>query len=107
MPTTPQFNRYCNVRFGLAVRSMPLETAAKAPMAHVDPAVYMPPRAQVTLTQSHAHFRHSKFRTFLSVVSQHSAPACTHVCPAHRPGAAGWYPEYGKAWESWNAPNHT
>lgn len=38
-----QFNRYCHVRFGMAVRNMPLETAAKAPRAYVDPAVYMPP----------------------------------------------------------------
>lgn len=24
--------------------------------------------------------------------------------PSLRPGARGWYPEYGKAWENWGVP---
>ena len=35
--------RYCEIRFGQAVRHMPLEAAAAAPLAHVDPTVYLPP----------------------------------------------------------------
>ncbi|BDA42606.1 probable CSC1-like protein ERD4 at C-terminar half [Coccomyxa sp. Obi] len=38
-----KFNRYCHQRFGKAVQRMPLETAAAAPAATVDPAVYLPP----------------------------------------------------------------
>ena len=38
-----QFNRYCKVRFGMAVKSMPLETAARAPEAVVDHLLYTPP----------------------------------------------------------------
>lgn len=35
--------RYCKVRYAHAVRHMPLETAANAPTAHIDPFIYMPP----------------------------------------------------------------
>ncbi|KAL0050237.1 hypothetical protein WJX82_006955 [Trebouxia sp. C0006] len=68
-PIIYKFYRYCSIRYGHAVAHMPLETAAAAPRADVDPLVYMP--------------------------------------PALRPGAAGWYPEYGKAWEAWGAPTYS
>lgn len=42
-PFLYKFNRHCNTRYGSAVRNMPLETAADAPPATVDPAVYLPP----------------------------------------------------------------
>lgn len=35
--------RYCSIRYGSSVAHMPLETAAAAPKADVDPLVYMPP----------------------------------------------------------------
>ena len=38
-----QFNKHCHLRYGLAVQNMPLEMAATAPDANVDPAVYLPP----------------------------------------------------------------
>ncbi|CAL5219786.1 g1691 [Coccomyxa viridis] len=68
-PFLYKFNKHCHLRYGKAVHKMPLEMAATAPAATVDPSVYLP--------------------------------------PALRPGAAGWYPEYGKAWEHWNAPTYT
>ncbi|KAK9864060.1 hypothetical protein WJX84_009179 [Apatococcus fuscideae] len=64
-----KFNRYCKVRYAHAVRHMPLETAANAPSAHIDPFIYMP--------------------------------------PALRSRAQGWYPECGKAWETWGMPAYT
>ena len=38
-----QFNKHCHLRYGQAVRKMPLEMAATAPAATVDPSVYLPP----------------------------------------------------------------
>ena len=38
-----QFNKHCHLRYGKAVQNMPLEMAATAPAATVDPAVYLPP----------------------------------------------------------------
>lgn len=38
-----QFNKHCHLRYGKAVQNMPLEMAATAPSASVDPAVYLPP----------------------------------------------------------------
>lgn len=66
-PLIYKFNSYCEVRYGSAVRHMPLETAAAAPAASIPAVVYMP--------------------------------------PALRKGAAGWYPEFGKA-RSFFSPEH-
>eukprot|EP00884_Botryococcus_braunii_P022692 jgi/Botrbrau1/9106/Bobra.0305s0013.1 len=60
------YYRYMAYRFGKGRNSAPLLLANDGPMAHVDPAMYIP--------------------------------------PALRPGAAGWFPEYGKAWENWCVP---
>lgn len=38
-----QFNKHCHLRYGRAVHKMPLEMAATAPAATVDPSVYLPP----------------------------------------------------------------
>jgi hypothetical protein len=43
-----KYNRYCHQRFGKAVQRMPLETAAAADKASVDPAVYLPPALRST-----------------------------------------------------------
>ncbi len=42
-PALYKFSRYCDIRYGSAVRRMPLETAAAAPKAAVDPALYLAP----------------------------------------------------------------
>lgn len=42
-PALYKFARYCDIRYGSAVRQMPLETAAAAPQAAVDPALYLAP----------------------------------------------------------------
>ena len=42
-PALYKFARYCDIRYGSAVRQMPLETAAAAPRAAVDPALYLAP----------------------------------------------------------------
>ncbi|KAK9819243.1 hypothetical protein WJX81_003710 [Elliptochloris bilobata] len=42
-PALYKFARYCDIRYGSAVRQMPLETAAAAPLATVDPALYLAP----------------------------------------------------------------
>ena len=42
-PALYKFARYCDIRYGSAVRQMPLETAAAAPQATVDPALYLAP----------------------------------------------------------------
>ncbi len=42
--------RYCSIRYGHAVAHMPLETAAAAPRAEVDPLVYMPPALRSPLS---------------------------------------------------------
>lgn len=42
-PLLYKFNAYCEVRYGSAVRHMPLETAAAAPPASIPAVVYMPP----------------------------------------------------------------
>ena len=42
-PLLFKYNRYCHQRFGKAVQRMPLETAAAAAEATVDPIVYLPP----------------------------------------------------------------
>lgn len=42
-PALYKFARYCDIRYGSAVRQMPLETAAAAPKAKVDPALYLAP----------------------------------------------------------------
>ncbi|KAK9836955.1 hypothetical protein WJX81_002590 [Elliptochloris bilobata] len=42
-PIIFKFNRYCKLRFGEAVRNIPLEVAACAPEAYVDPIIYTPP----------------------------------------------------------------
>lgn len=35
--------RYCRIRYGMAVKHVPLELAANAPAAYVDPRTYMAP----------------------------------------------------------------
>ena len=42
-PALYKFARYCDIRYGSAVRQMPLETAAAAPQAAVDPTLYLAP----------------------------------------------------------------
>ncbi len=42
-PALYKFAHYCDIRYGSAVRQMPLETAAAAPKAKVDPALYLAP----------------------------------------------------------------
>lgn len=42
-PLLYKFGRYCETRYGSAVRHMPIETAAAAPQASVPAVVYMPP----------------------------------------------------------------
>jgi len=42
-PMLYKFNGYCEVRYGSAVRRMPLETASTAPTASIPAVVYMPP----------------------------------------------------------------
>ena len=42
-PLLYKFNSYCEVRYGSAVRHMPLETASAAPTASIPAVVYMPP----------------------------------------------------------------
>ena len=49
-----QFNKHCHLRYGLAVQNMPLEMAATAPDANVDPAVYLPPALRSPVWQLHA-----------------------------------------------------
>ena len=41
--SSAQFNKHCHMRYGRAVHKMPLEMAATAPAATVDPSVYLPP----------------------------------------------------------------
>lgn len=65
-PLLYKFNSYCEVRYGSAVRHMPLETAAAAPAASIPAVVYMPPAlrkgaagwypefGKVGLSQSHS-----------------------------------------------------
>ena len=42
-PALYKFASYCEVRYGMAVRHMPIETAAAAPPASIPAVVYMPP----------------------------------------------------------------
>ena len=42
-PLIYRFARFCDKRYGAAVRRMPLELAAQAPSATVNPIVYTPP----------------------------------------------------------------
>ncbi|KAK9817083.1 hypothetical protein WJX72_009273 [[Myrmecia] bisecta] len=56
-----------------------------------------------------------RFGTSVAHIPLEMATAAPHATvdpmiytpPALRPGAYGWYPEYGKAWEYWGAPTYT
>ena len=43
-----QFNKHCHLRYGKSVHNMPLDVAATAPAAIVDPSVYLPPALRLS-----------------------------------------------------------
>lgn len=48
--------RYCKVRYGQAVKHIPLEMAAAAPAAEVIPRVYLPPALRPGCTGWHPEY---------------------------------------------------
>ncbi|CAL8472023.1 g11565 [Coccomyxa elongata] len=46
---------------------------------------------------------HMPLETALAAPEARVAPM-VYTPPSLRPGASGWYPEYGKAWENWGVP---
>jgi hypothetical protein len=76
-PFLYKFNRYCTTRFGKAVRNMPLETAADAPPATVDPAVYLPPALRFECLSFADMDGTSLLQTFM--LKAHSWPTSKHA----------------------------
>ncbi|KAK9804567.1 hypothetical protein WJX73_000229 [Symbiochloris irregularis] len=57
--TTPflyKFHQYCTIRYGQAVKHIPLEMAAAAPPAQVNPRVYLPPALRPGCTGWHPEY---------------------------------------------------